>query len=95
MFVTKKVMPYFGEEYRTKDRSLHLAYMRLSHFTGESMLMNCMEYFRHHSGLPSCFKDICEYAESLDLDDSVTFLEFIHNYKREEISASSVDKVCD
>lgn len=89
-----KLNLYFGKEFKTEHRSVHLAYLGLRYFSRGPLLSDCMEYFRKHSALPSCFKDISGYVESLDVHESVKFLDFTHHYKREDILASSIDKVC-
>ena len=67
----------FRSGVHVQNRPLSLTYMKLQQFVGRPILLDCKDYWEHHSRLPSCFKDLSPFIESLPEDDQVEFLKFI------------------
>jgi hypothetical protein len=65
---------FFDSPPETGDRPIHLAYMHLRLHGGANMLSDCEEYFRNHSRLVSCFKDLQPFLELFEPEDERKFM---------------------
>lgn len=78
---------------RIQDRPLHLTYMKLQKFVGRPLIISCKDYWENHSRLPSCFKDLRPFVESLPNDDRVDFLKFIEERTYASKPSPTADQV--
>lgn len=67
----------FGPDFKSKDRALHLTYLRLSQFVGTRMLPHCERYWENHCGVPSCFADLRVFIEHMPATDQAAFIMFV------------------